>query len=61
MQRLYERETCFLRINHKDVEGYTKRKLDHERKQDMLDYNMSTFGKVAIGVHGMELPKFSED
>lgn len=27
----------------------------------MLDYNMKTFGKVSIGVHGKELPKFSED
>ena len=27
----------------------------------MLDYNMKTFGKAAIGVHGKELPKFSED
>jgi hypothetical protein len=26
----------------------------------MLEYNMSTFGKVAIGVHGKELPKYSE-
>jgi len=27
----------------------------------MLNYNMHTFGKVSIGVHGKELPKFSED
>jgi hypothetical protein len=27
----------------------------------MIDYNMKTFGKVSIGVHGMELPKFVED
>jgi hypothetical protein len=26
----------------------------------MLDYNMKTFGKVSIGVHGKELPKYSE-
>jgi hypothetical protein len=27
----------------------------------MLEYNMSTFGKVSIGVHGKELPKYNED
>ena len=27
----------------------------------MLDYNMNTFGKVSIGVHGKELPKFAEE
>ena len=27
----------------------------------MLDYNMKTFGKVAIGVHGKELPKFYDN
>ena len=26
----------------------------------MLEYNLKTFGKVTIGVHGGELPKFSE-
>jgi hypothetical protein len=61
MQRLYERETCFLRLNYKDTDGHTKRKLEEERKNVMLDYNSKTFGKVAIGVHGMELPKFTEE
>jgi hypothetical protein len=26
----------------------------------MLEYNMRTFGKQSIGVHGKELPKFSQ-
>jgi phage terminase small subunit len=50
-----------LRINYKDTDGFTKRKLEEERKKDMLDYNLNTFGRAAIGVHGMELPKFLED
>ena len=58
MQRLYERETCFLRIAHKETPSKTKQKLNEERKKEMLDYNMKTFGRVAIGVHGKELPKF---
>lgn len=31
-----------------------------ERKKEMLEYNMKTFGKISIGVHGKELPKYSE-
>jgi len=27
----------------------------------MLENNMNTFGKVSIGVHGKELPKFAEE
>lgn len=27
----------------------------------MIDYNMENFGKVAIGVHGKELPKYSTE
>jgi hypothetical protein len=27
----------------------------------MLEYNIKTFGRVAIGVHGKELPRFSDD
>ena len=30
------------------------------RRQEMVDYNMKTFGKVSIGVHGKELPKFHQ-
>ena len=26
----------------------------------MLEYNMETFGKIPIGIHGQELPKFAE-
>ena len=60
MQRLKEREDCFLRLNFKEDDGRTKRQLEEERKKEMLDYNMKTFGKVSIGVHGKELPKYSE-
>lgn len=60
MQRLKEREDCFLRINFKEEDGKTLRQLEEERKKEMLDYNMRTFGKVSIGVHGKELPKYSE-
>lgn len=61
MQRLYERETCFLRIAHKEQEGETKHRLEEKRKKEMLEYNMKIFGRVTIGVHGKELPKYSEE
>jgi hypothetical protein len=38
----------------------TKRKLNHERKQALIEDNMGKFGKVSIGVHGFELPKFRD-
>jgi len=60
MHRLKEREDCYLRINYKDVDGKTKKQLDEDRRKEMLEYNMRTFGKVSIGVHGKELPKYSE-
>lgn len=61
MQRFKEREDCYLRIAYKEVDGMTKRQVEEERKKEMIDYNMKTFGKVSIGVHGKELPKFSQD
>lgn len=61
MMRLKEREDCYLRAAYKDQEGRTKRMMDEERKKEMLDYNMKTFGKISIGVHGKELPKYSDD
>lgn len=60
MLRLKEREDCFLRLNFKEEDGRTKWLLEEERKREMLEYNMKTFGKVSIGVHGKELPKYSE-
>lgn len=60
MTRLKEREDCLLRVAYKETEGKTKRKIDEERKKEILENNMKTFGKVSIGVHGKELPKFSE-
>ena len=60
MQRLKEREDAYIRIAYKEEDGKTKHQLEEERRREMLEYNMKTFGKVSIGVHGKELPKFSE-
>jgi hypothetical protein len=61
MQRLKEREDCHLRLAFKDEDGPTYKKIVEERKKEMLENNVKVFGKVSIGVHGMELPKFSEE
>jgi hypothetical protein len=48
-----------LRLVLAKPEGLTEEKLRAKRKREMLSYNMSTFGNVAIGIHEKELPKFS--
>ena len=58
--RLQEREDCVLRLGHKDYERKTKVGIAEQRKQEMIDYNIKTFGAQAIGVHGKELPKFHQ-
>ena len=35
-------------------------KLTEERKKDMIDYNTKVFANYPIGIHGKELPKYSE-
>jgi hypothetical protein len=60
MLRLKEREDCFLRMAYKDKDGKTKRQIEEDRKKEMLENNMNKFGKVCIGVHGKELPKYGE-
>jgi hypothetical protein len=61
MERLKEREDCHLRLAFKEVEGSTYKKIVEDRKKEMLENNIKVFGKVSIGVHGVELPKFSEE
>ena len=40
MQRLKEREDCYLRVAYHEVDGKTKRQVEGERKKQMLEYNM---------------------
>ena len=62
MTRLMERESCNLRNGYKEGEiRKTQQKIVEDRKKEMHEKNMKTFGKVSIGVHGKELPKFGED
>ncbi len=59
-ERLILREETFLRYSYKANQRRTGRILTQERKDQMIQENMHKFGKISIGVHGKELPKFTE-
>ena len=39
----------------------TYRKLQDKKRKELFEYNEKTFSNHPIGVHGHELPKFSEN
>ena len=39
----------------------TKKQLDMSRREEMVAANTSKFGNVTIGIHGGDLPKFSDE
>ena len=39
----------------------TKKQLDQSRREEMVAANTSKFGNVTIGIHGGDLPKFSDE
>jgi len=49
-----------LRLARGTQDRITHKQIVENRKKEMVDYNMKTFGNVAIGIHGKELPKFSQ-
>jgi hypothetical protein len=60
--RLKEREDEIFAMLYKNSEDrMSQSKLKEIRKNERIDYNMKTFSKQTIGVHGHELPKFSEN
>lgn len=60
VERLNEREDeIFSKLYHSQ-NGMTYSKLKEQRKKEIFDYNLKHFSQHAIGVHGQELPKFSE-
>jgi hypothetical protein len=60
--RLEEREGCFLRKTYKPegVTGRVKAMIDKERKDVVIENLTKKYGTVTIGIHGQELPKYSE-
>ena len=57
--RIEEREMCHLRAQHKTEPTLTKPQIEARRRQDKIVDMTKKFGTVTVGVHGMELPKFS--
>lgn len=59
MNRLKEREEAQMRLAYKETDGKTKKAIEEQRKKEMHESNVKLFGRQTIGVHGCELPKFS--
>ena len=60
VERLNEREDEIFAKLYSNKEGLTYSKIKNEKRKQINDYNIKTFSKQTIGVHGHELPKFSE-
>lgn len=60
ISRLDEREEeIFSKLYNKE-DTKTLNKIKEQRKKDILNYNMKVFSSQTIGIHGHELPKFSQ-
>ena len=57
--RLEDREACRQRLGYKEVPTKTKRDVDDQRKQEIIDNLTKKYGQVTVGIHGQELPKFA--
>ena len=60
IERLNEREDEIFAKLYSDKERLTYTKIKNQKKKEINDYNIKTFSHQALGVHGHELPKFSE-
>ena len=60
-ERLKEREDEVFASLYKKEDGMTYRKLQDKKRKELFEYNEKTFSNHPIGVHGHELPKFSEN
>ena len=60
IERLEEREDEIFAKLYNEKEGKTYSKIKEEERKKINEYNIKTFSNETIGVHGHELPKFSE-
>ena len=60
-ERLKEREDEIFSKMYNREEGMTYNKIKDKKKKELFEYNEKTFSNQPIGVHGIELPKFSND
>ena len=58
--RLNEREDEIFSKMYSNEDRKTFTKIKEQRRKETNEYNIKTFSKQTIGVHGHELPKFSE-
>ena len=57
MDRLNFREECLIREGYKEPDNrLTAWKIAEKRRKEDIEYNMNTFGKQSLGVHGQDLP-----
>lgn len=56
-----ERENSILRMNANEKSLKTYTQLASARRKDLVMQNTSKFGEQTIGIHGQELPKYSEN
>ena len=61
VERLNEREDEIFAKMYSNEDRKTFTKIKEQRRKETNDYNIKTFSKQTIGVHGHELPKFSEN
>ena len=61
VERLNEREDEIFANLYSTEERETYTKIKEKNKKESNDYNIKTFSKQTIGVHGHDLPKYSEN
>ena len=61
IERLKEREDEIFSNMYNKEEGMTYNKIKDKKRKELFEYNEKTFSNQPIGVHGFELPKFSDD
>ena len=60
IERLADRENEIFAKLYNEKDGKTYSKIKEEERKKINEYNIKTFSNETIGVHGHELPKFSE-
>ena len=60
VERLYEREDEIFANLYSNEERKTYTKIKEQKKKEANDFNIKTFSKQTIGVHGHDLPQFSQ-
>lgn len=54
------RENCQLRLQADKPPNLTMTDVNHQRKKEMVNDMLKKFGNQTIGIHGQELPKYTQ-